>query len=496
MFLSLIIVAVQALLAAAAGWILWKAWRRLARRDATVGRIVGAGILLRAFSAQVLFWISYLGLPIARSRQEGIGFWNFGHDAETYFDCSAVTLRKGWHAIVFVDLTLPSPVFVQILTVFLLLFGFVVIAGALLNLFAYLLCCEAVLRLGRLDGPSRLPTFIALAALSFSPSLVLWSTQPLKDMFFISMVAVFVAACAQWRKSWLAIDVRWLDLMASLVLLVVPLYATSGIRWYFGFLMCAVSLPFLVVTVANSRRLVLAGIVNTLLFALLLQVFVFVSMAYLPRTITLMMKGSAAPPAAAHDLVSVVEKSREGFELSAAKSQIQEGETLARVDRTVKPAPAISVRQSPAGRQPEQVARAVRQPEQAATMPRSTIGRISAGMFAIVIPRFISEWLGFIHVGGGGGLWPVVEADTLLFDLLLVFVIVHAVSAAAAGGLRDPSFWLIGLMTAGITILMTYTISNFGTLFRHRSMILLGLALLLAVSRTSEPSTKAPEPMI
>ena len=39
----------------------------------------------------------------------------------------------------------------------------------------------AVLRLGGLEGVSRRPTLIALAALSFSPSLLLWSTQPLKD---------------------------------------------------------------------------------------------------------------------------------------------------------------------------------------------------------------------------------------------------------------------------------------------------------------------------
>jgi hypothetical protein len=116
-------------------------------------------------------------------------------------------------------------------------------------------------------------------------------------------------------------------------------------------------------------------------------------------------------------------------------------------------------------------------------------------MVAVVIPRFISEPLGLIHVGGGAGLWPVVEADTLLFDMLLSMVIFHAVSTARAGGLRNPSFWLIALMTGGITILLTYTISNFGTLFRHRSMILLGLSLLLAVSRTSEPSPKAPEPV-
>jgi len=50
-------------------------------------------------------------------------------------------------------------------------------------------------------------------------------------------------------------------------------------------------------------------------------------------------------------------------------------------------------------------------------------------------------------------------------------------------------------ITGGITVLLAYTISNFGTLFRHRSMILLGLALLLAVSRASGARSKTPEPV-
>jgi hypothetical protein len=484
----LMIVAVQALLTAAAGWILWKAWHRLMRRDSVVGRIVGAGLLLRAFGAQILFWVSFLGLPIARRLQDGDGFWKFAVDAEMYFGFSRSLVVRGWPEILLVDRTLPSPAYLQILAVFLLFFGLAATVGALLNLFAYLVCCDVVLRLGRLDGPSRMPTLVALAAVSFSPSLVLWSTQPLKDAFFVSMVAVFVAACAQWRREWLAADRRWSPLLGTLALLLVTLYAVAGIRWYFGILLCIVSLPFLLATVFASRLRIVAGIVNTLAFLLLLQVAAFISGPYLPRPLARMLHGSAAPQETAQNLVSVVEKSREGFDQTGGKSQIQEGETLARVDRTVKPA-ATTVKAAPAVVQPQQAEVAVPR------SPRSTLGRIAAGMVAVVVPRFISERLGMIHVGGGGGLWPVVEADTLLFDMLLMMVIFHAVSAAAAGGLRDPSFWLIALMTAGITILLTYTISNFGTLFRHRSMILLGLSLLLAVSRASEPSAKTPEPV-
>ncbi|HXA19059.1 MAG TPA: hypothetical protein VN380_18855 [Thermoanaerobaculia bacterium] len=468
----------------AAGWILWKGWRRLARRDSAVGRIAGAGLILRAFAAQVLFWVSYLRLPVARRLQDGDGFWKFAIDSQIYFGDSWILLGKGWHSLILVNRTLPSPAFLQVFAVFLMLFGAVASVGALLNLFAYWACCEAVLRLGRLEGSSRRPTLIALAALSFSPSLVLWSTQPLKDAFFLSVVAVFVMACAQWRKGWLAAGARWRPLASSFVLLIVTLYAIVGIRWYFGILMCLVSFPFLLVTAVQSRRRVVTGIVNALLFLLMLQVVLFVGGPYLPAPLARMLKGAGAPTEAAQNLVSVVEKSRRGFDAAGGMSQIQEGEALAHVDRTMPPEPEVET-ESPAD---------ARQLQHAGSVPRSIIGRITAGMAAVVVPRFISESLGIIHVGGGG-LWPVVEADTLLFDMLLLIVIFTVVSAAPAGGLRDPSFWLVALMTGGIAILLTYTISNFGTLFRHRSMILLGLALLLAVTRVSPPVSTNSEPV-
>ena len=474
---TLTIVVVRTLFAAVDGWILWRAWRHFARLDAAVGRIVGAGLVLRATGAQLLFWVSYLHLPVARSQQDGNGFWKFAVDSRLYFDDSLFLLEKGWRAVVAVDRTLPSPVYLQTLTLFLFLFGVVVMAGVLLNLLAYCAGCEALLQLGRLEGTARRPTLIALAALSFSPSLLLWSTQPLKDALFISVVAVFVAACTRWRQGWLT-DATWRPFAASLGLLLVTLHVIAGIRWYFGILMCLASFPFLVMTVAASRRRVVSAIVNTLVFLLMLQVVAYVSGPYLPPSVARFLKGAAPPQETARNLVSIVEKSRAGFDATGGRSQIREGRVLAHAEGEREPA----VEAAPAGTKG--------QPPKAEGVPRSAIGRLAAGTAAVVLPRFVSESLGIIHVGGGAGLWPVVEADTLFFDLLLLIVLVHVVNEARAGALRDPSFWLVAFMTAGIAILLAYTISNFGTLFRHRSMILTGLALLLAVTRAPAPTPK------
>jgi hypothetical protein len=39
-------------------------------------------------------------------------------------------------------------------------------------------------------------------------------------------------------------------------------------------------------------------------------------------------------------------------------------------------------------------------------------------------------------------------------------------------------FWLTLLVTVAIGLALVYTVSNFGTLFRHRDMLLAGLVLL------------------
>ena len=83
-------------------------------------------------------------------------------------------------------------------------------------------------------------------------------------------------------------------------------------------------------------------------------------------------------------------------------------------------------------------------------------------------------------------MWPLVELDTVCFDAVLAFTVISTVGAGWRRVLRSPAFWLLLMTTGGVGLALIYSVSNFGTLFRHRDMILLGLLLLPLV--TSAPS--------
>jgi hypothetical protein len=145
-----------------------------------------------------------------------------------------------------------------------------------------------------------------------------------------------------------------------------------------------------------------------------------------------------------------------------------------------------------AARKPVAVSKPAAAPPRNDILPQSTFSRLTAGLTAVIVPHFIAERLGLIHVGGGQGLWAIVETDTLVFDALLFVVLYYIFRGLPRGAWRNPSFWLVVMTTAGITVLLTYTISNFGTLFRHRGMIFIGLCLLLVVTTETHA---APEPL-
>lgn len=539
---ELTIAFVHTLLAIGAGFLLWKIWRCLALRDRTAGLIIGAGFILRALSAQVLFWVSYLHLPIARDLQLGDGFWKFAIDGEVYFGAVRTMLREGWHAVVLVDRTLPSPVFLQSLAGFVFLFGGIASVGALLNLFAYLGGCAAILRIGRSEGQSHRPTLIALMALSFSPSLVIWSALPLKDAFFASAVAAFVAGCTLWHRAWQSkSSVPFLRFAAAFALLLASLYAIVGIRWYFGVLLCFVSVPFFIATILASGRRAVSVFVNVAVFAVMLRTVAIGGGPYLPLAFVNVLRGSASPQTvsrASHDMISLMAKSRHAFEATPARTQIHVGRALLSPKATIaSPPPAVALTPTSvplaaatatplaatapplAAAAPPLAATAAplaaktasptHAPVRAAAkvieaprvekrgdgpLPHSAGARIVAGTVAVIVPRFAGEALGIIDVTGEGGFWPMVDADTLMFDLLLLYVLFQVIRGIGAGAMRNAAFWLVGFMTVGITILLTYTISNFGTLFRHRSMIFVGLCLLLVVTARRPHASPRPEP--
>src|SRR5207244_1093883 len=82
---SMTLAILQLVLATAACFALWRLWSSLFGRG-VMPAIIAAGFLIRAFAGQVLFWLSWVPLPIGRSLQAGDGFWFFAIDAPFYMD--------------------------------------------------------------------------------------------------------------------------------------------------------------------------------------------------------------------------------------------------------------------------------------------------------------------------------------------------------------------------------------------------------------------------
>src|SRR6476659_2594123 len=88
------IVALQILLTAIACAGLWRLWSWLDGRG-KASLIISIGFLIRMLAGQILFWISWLRLPIARSLQLGNGFWFFATDGPGYLSYADELIGKG-----------------------------------------------------------------------------------------------------------------------------------------------------------------------------------------------------------------------------------------------------------------------------------------------------------------------------------------------------------------------------------------------------------------
>jgi hypothetical protein len=126
-------------------------------------------------------------------------------------------------------------------------------------------------------------------------------------------------------------------------------------------------------------------------------------------------------------------------------------------------------------------------------LPTSPIARILTGTAAVVLPRTVAQKLGILQVGGGGGMWVFVELDTIAFDLVLVFSLLSIFGALRHRALKAPVFWMMLLITAAIGGALAYSVSNFGTLFRHRDMLVLSLAFLPLAAMSSASSAEPAE---
>src|SRR5262249_30145060 len=104
----------QSVLLFAAGIGLFLLWRFAAPSERWLKLVVAAGFLARAVAGQLLFWISWARLPIARSLQMGDGFWIFAQDSTFYFPQAVAAVEQGWRAILFFDRGAAAPSYMQL----------------------------------------------------------------------------------------------------------------------------------------------------------------------------------------------------------------------------------------------------------------------------------------------------------------------------------------------------------------------------------------------
>jgi hypothetical protein len=547
---------VQILLSVTAGMGLFLMWRKVAASSRSVAWLVTAGVLIRAIGGQIAFWISYLHLPIARSLQLGDGFWIFGLDAMTYFQQSAEVARSGPMGILFVNPGFGSAFYVQTLATVILLFGAIASTGLLLNIAAYLGCCLIALSFG--DPNKHRAVVFTIAVLSLAPSTVMWSLQPMKDTWFVFLVASFFGAARLWQLAWNRKNAAGSRVWWTLVM-IATLYGISGIRWYFGFIAAMACLPFFALTILRtSPRAV--GIAAALgLGPLLFAAMVLGSGPSIPTALrTLGRLDGNRVVGFPQAVLKYLRSARSGFDNSGGATMIGAGHVISEVDArlgddetrvaairpdqkpanpppaVVSPKPTLSPAATAVVSRKSKPTRAVTHapattpiagaappatrviaPRPAATplrttsvakvevhvgagrtvaMPASHAARLLAGGAAMILPRTIAQRLGILDVRGGRGLWLFVEIDTVVFDVVSLFCLVTIIGAIRRRELRAPVFWLILVVTVVIGGLLAYTVSNFGTLFRHREMVLLGLLLLPLAALPARSEAPAPVP--
>ena len=347
------LVVAQTILAAFACFGLWRLLKSVMAYGRAPAWIVAGGFLARALLGQLLFWISYLRLPYGRSLQLGPGFWFFGVDAQFYYKYAAQAAEQGPRAILQVSDSIKARFFVQAIAVFVELFGTVPSVGILLNCFLYAGICVLIARMGARDGRLPFPALIALAAVSFSPAGVLWSTQTLKDPFFLFLILAAIALSLKWHELWTSerTGVRVAAALAGIALLMAALvYGISTIRWYFGllFLMSCIVM-FAWQAIASKRRLA-ALAANVLMFVVLTKSAALGASTDLPpflRDTFHFRAGPANVVAIPSEAAAMVQDAKRGFEQTPGATNILPGVAL---DEKAAPAPVPAIA---AAREPE-----------------------------------------------------------------------------------------------------------------------------------------------
>ena len=121
---------------------------------------------------------------------------------------------------------------------------------------------------------------------------------------------------------------------------------------------------------------------------------------------------------------------------------------------------------------------------------------VTWGMALLLVPISLVQATAGIAIGGGRGLLHVTDLDTIFLDAAMASMLALLWTRRRAIGDRLPLV-VIGLVLSGVTaVLLGYSVTNFGTLWRMRPIVMIPLwVMAVALSPRNElPCESATEP--
>jgi hypothetical protein len=506
--------AVKLLAACVCGVGLWWAWKASLRELGGFERgALTLGFALRAIGGVSLFWVSYLSLGVGRSFQVGGGLWWFALDGYEYMRLARQAVASGPLGIATLSTTTPSVIFVQTLATLMAILGIGVGAGLLLNCVSFLAGNLLLASWGReVEGKGREALAFAVFTVSLCPSWILWATQPLKDALFVALVLTWFFVSALWLGGDASRVASVRRRLGTIVILGVLLYAVAGIRAYFAvFLWVGLGAGLFLRSMRGTRERLGQIAVEWCVWALLSQVIVLSAAPYIPRPArwliaknwtshqekgvsrddsigvaardakrgfvqaggaTRILPGIAAEVPAAPGKVAALGGRVQGG--SVVKDGGSGGKALSRPSTAAEPA-------APSG---QEAARGGASRDAGESMPPREIDRsdtlrsLVVGLAALFLPRVAAEALGLLHIGGGQGFWAFAEVDTLFFTLAAVVSGVLTIRAFRRSRMLTAAALQVIVSACVVIAALAFVVTNFGTLFRLREMVLVCFAVL------------------
>ena len=455
--------------AAAVGAGCFIAWRWIARVCQPLGVVVGLGIIIRAWAGVAMFAISFLNLPVLASVHTGDGFWKLAPDARVYY-----RLAAGAALGASVPDGSPSPVFLEALGIWLRATGLVPVSAVLFNLTLYVASCLLLTMAFRPlnHAAARRAALITVSALTFSPLLILLSTQPLKDVFSVFLIVLAGTAVAWIVRTGPRGMIRWKTwLQVGAVALAV--YLMAGVRAYYAlFIWGAVALSLAVVVLTCRRASKLrfacfgAGVLVVLWGAFMWGAGPYYAFYgnLVTRTIGMHIPWISPDAGAVAALPPT-----EGEGLDAAKNSVQ---ALRMGFVNSGGATNLASDSSAVG---------------------ESIKALVIGIAALFLPISALIQLSIVDFSGGRGFLFVTDLDTLFLDAALLAV-VWTLFAAGRPARRDVAFMSFAL-ALGVTsaLLMAYVVTNYGTVVRLRLLAAVPLWLVPLALAQARAGTAAPD---